>query len=60
MTKAKGGVDKNLTNVVEDLDIEPVNGHHAQQLQQDANDRRNQAAMNHDHPPDLSTPKTGD
>jgi hypothetical protein len=56
MTKAKNGVDKNLMNVVEHLDRNPVNSHHAQQLQQDANDRRNQAAMDHDDPSDLSTP----
>ncbi|WP_127534505.1 hypothetical protein [Paenibacillus kobensis] len=60
MTKAKGGLDKNLSNVVEDLDVEPVNSHHAQQLQQDVNDRRHQAEINHDHTSDLSTPKTGD
>ncbi|WP_336604349.1 hypothetical protein [Paenibacillus sp. MMS18-CY102] len=58
MTKAKGSADKNLSNVVDQLDRNPVNSHHAQQLQQDANDRRNQAAMNHDHPTDLSTPET--
>ncbi|MBD3922122.1 hypothetical protein H8B09_25395 [Paenibacillus sp. PR3] len=56
MTKAKNGVDKNLSNVVEQLDLNPVNSHHAQQLQQDKNDRRNQAAMDHDDPSDLSTP----
>ncbi|PWV97415.1 hypothetical protein DFQ01_12158 [Paenibacillus cellulosilyticus] len=56
MTKAKNGVDKNLTNVVEQLDRNPVNSHHAQQLQQDVNDRRNQASMDHDDSADLSTP----
>ncbi|EFM10845.1 conserved hypothetical protein [Paenibacillus curdlanolyticus YK9] len=58
MTKAKGSADKNLSNVVDQLERNPVNSHHAQQLQQDANDRRNQTAMNHDHPSDLSTPET--
>lgn len=38
MTKAKNGVDKNLSNVVEDLDQTRVNSHHAQQIQQDTND----------------------
>lgn len=56
MTKAKNGVDKNLSNVVEQLENNPVNSHHAQQIQQDRNDRRNQAAMNHEDPTDLSTP----
>ncbi|GGG90952.1 hypothetical protein [Paenibacillus radicis (ex Gao et al. 2016)] len=53
MTKAKGSVDKNLSNVVNDLAQTPVNSHHAQQLQQDVNDRRNQDAINHDQPTDL-------
>lgn len=57
MTKAKGTADKNLSNVVEALDIEPVNSHQAQQLQQDKNDRRNQDAINHDNPADLEHQK---
>ncbi|WP_165280011.1 hypothetical protein [Paenibacillus protaetiae] len=58
MTKAKGTADKNLSNVVQHLDIEPVNSHQAQQINQDAADRRNQAAMNHDQPSDLSHPRS--
>jgi hypothetical protein len=57
MTKAKGTADKNLSNVVDALETEPVNSHHAQQLQQDKNDRRNQDAMNHDAPVDLEHQK---
>ncbi|MCC2683959.1 MAG: hypothetical protein K0R75_858 [Paenibacillaceae bacterium] len=40
--------DKNLQNVVGDLDKPKVNGFQAQQLQQDTNDRRHQDALNHD------------
>lgn len=40
--------DKNLKNVAEDLRKNPVNGHQAQQLQQDTNDRRHQDALNHE------------
>lgn len=47
MTKTKA-VDKNLQNVAKDLEQSPVNSHHAQQLQQDTNDRRHQDALNHD------------
>ncbi|WP_177182785.1 hypothetical protein [Paenibacillus sp. OV219] len=53
MTKVKGTADKNLSNVVEDLDKNPVNSHQAQQLQQDTNDRRHQDDLNHDEPSDL-------
>lgn len=53
MSKAKGNVDKNLSNVVEALDTEPLNSHHAQQLQQDKNDRRHQDSLNFDEPTDL-------
>lgn len=53
MSRSKG-VDKNLSNVVEDLDKTIVNSHHAQQLQQDTNDRRHQDALNHEG--DYSTP----
>ncbi|MDQ0659306.1 hypothetical protein [Paenibacillus sp. W2I17] len=48
MTKAKAGVDKNLQNVVDDLEQPAVNSHQAQQIQQDINDRRHQDALNHD------------
>jgi gamma-glutamyl-gamma-aminobutyrate hydrolase PuuD len=41
-------VDKNLQNVVKDLDQIKVNSYHAQQIQQDTNDRRHQDALNHD------------
>ncbi|WP_169450837.1 hypothetical protein [Paenibacillus taiwanensis] len=47
--KAKGSADKNLLSVVDSLDEATVNSHHAQQLQQDHNDRRHQDALNHDH-----------
>lgn len=47
MTKNKGGADKNLQNVVKDLDQTIVNSHQAQQLQQQTNDRRHQDALNH-------------
>ncbi|WP_169456492.1 hypothetical protein [Paenibacillus pinihumi] len=53
MTRAKNNLDKNLSGVVHDLENEPVNAHHAQQLQQDKNDRRHQDALNHDQPTDL-------
>lgn len=53
MTKAKGSVDKNLSNVVDALAIDAVNSHQAQQLQQDKNDRSNQDDINHDHPTDM-------
>jgi hypothetical protein len=45
--------DKNLRNVSADLETAPVNSHHAQQIQQDRNDRRHQDALNHDKPTDL-------
>jgi len=54
MTKAKNGLDKNLSNVVEDLNQTTVNSHHAQQIQQDTNDRRHQDALNHDKTTDLT------
>ncbi|WP_248929345.1 hypothetical protein [Paenibacillus hamazuiensis] len=47
MTKNKSNVDKNLQNVVEDLDKTVVGGHHAQQVNQQSNDRRHQDALNH-------------
>ncbi|GGG26334.1 hypothetical protein [Paenibacillus abyssi] len=56
MTRAKNNLDKNLSNVVDDLELTPVNSHHAQQLQQDSNDRRHQDALNHDKPVDLKHP----
>lgn len=47
MTQQKSR-DKNLQNVVKDLEVEAVNAHHAQQLQQKTNDRRHKDAQNHD------------
>jgi hypothetical protein len=60
MSKAKGGLDKNLSNVVEDLAVTPVNSHQAQQIQQDTNDRRHQDALNHDNPNDLNSAVNND
>ncbi|GIO35060.1 MULTISPECIES: hypothetical protein [Paenibacillus] len=54
MTKAKNGLDKNLSNVVDDLNQMAVNSHHAQQIQQDTNDRRHQDALNHDKTTDMT------
>ncbi|MBD8500505.1 hypothetical protein [Paenibacillus arenosi] len=50
MTQAKNHVDKNLSNVVNRLEEVAVNSHHAQQLQQDHDDRRHQDELNHDSP----------
>lgn len=47
MTQQKA-IDKNLQNVAKDLETGAVNSHHAQQLQQDTNDRRHKDALNHD------------
>lgn len=47
MTKQRAA-DKNLQNVVDDLNQEPVNAHHANQLQQQKNDRQKQDRHNHD------------
>jgi len=47
MGKSKSNIDKNLSNVVEDLEQDAVNSHHAQQLQQDKRDRRHQDELNH-------------
>ncbi|MFF2484288.1 hypothetical protein [Paenibacillus sp. NPDC058071] len=58
MAKAKGSLDKNLSNVIDDLEQNPVNAHNSQQLQQDVNDRRNKDAINHDHPTDLKHQRT--
>jgi len=58
MSDNNGFADKNLSNVVEDLEREPVNSHQAQQLQQKKNDRRHQDALNHDHPTDQEHPKS--
>jgi hypothetical protein len=41
-------VDKNLQNVVDELDRKPVNAHQANQLQQQKNDRQKQDRHNHD------------
>lgn len=46
--KKERNVDKNLQNVVKDLEQVKVNSFHAQQIQQDTNDRRHQDALNHD------------
>ena len=51
-------VDKNLRNVVEQLEQTPANSHQAQQLQQDKNDRRHQDALNHDAPVDQEHART--
>jgi predicted DNA binding CopG/RHH family protein len=56
MSQAKDGLDKNLSNVVKDLDKTAVTSHQAQQIQQDTNDRRHQDALNHDKTEDLSHP----
>ncbi|MCJ8015193.1 hypothetical protein MUG84_26340 [Paenibacillus sp. KQZ6P-2] len=56
MTKAKPGLDKNLSNVIDELNESPVNSHHAQQIQQDENDRRHKDADNRDKPTDLIHP----
>ncbi|MCD9022680.1 hypothetical protein [Cohnella silvisoli] len=53
MSDSNGFVDKNLSNVAEDLAKNPVNSHQAQQLQQQTNDRRHQDALNHDKTTDL-------
>ncbi|QTH43082.1 hypothetical protein J4772_00940 [Cohnella sp. LGH] len=45
--------DKNLSNVVNELENSPVNSHQAQQNQQKKNDRRHQDALNHDKSTDL-------
>lgn len=58
MSDANGFADKNLSNVVEQLEQNPVNAHHAQQLQQQKNDRRHQDALNHDKTVDQAHPKS--
>ncbi|MNJ05305.1 hypothetical protein D3C73_1665400 [compost metagenome] len=45
--------DKNLGNVVHDLEQSPVNSHQAQQLQQDVNDRRRHDVRNHNKERDM-------
>ncbi|WP_200956168.1 hypothetical protein [Paenibacillus sp. Root52] len=54
MSKAKAGVDKNLQNVAADLEQTAVNSHHAQQIQQEVNDRRHQDSLNHDKTKDMN------
>lgn len=54
LTQNKSGVDKNLQNVVKDLEQTAVTSHQAQQIQQQTNDRRHQDALNHDKPIDSS------
>ncbi|TBL67628.1 hypothetical protein [Paenibacillus thalictri] len=48
MTKNKSNVDKNLQNVVKDLDKPVAGSHHTQQVQQQTNDNRHQDALNHE------------
>jgi hypothetical protein len=48
MANDNGLPDKNLSNVTEHLAQNPVNAHHAQQLNQNSNDRRHQDAIRHD------------
>ncbi|MNV91323.1 hypothetical protein D3C71_1858080 [compost metagenome] len=47
MTQQKSA-DKNLQNEVKRLDMEGVNAHNAQQLNQDLNDRKHMDALNRD------------
>jgi len=47
MTKAKS-TDKNLQNVVKELDRSELGGHANQQRQQQTNDRRHQDLLNHE------------
>jgi hypothetical protein len=47
MTEQKSR-DKNLQNVVKDLDKTVVRDHQAQQVQQKTNDRRHRDALNHE------------
>ncbi|WP_018749763.1 hypothetical protein [Paenibacillus sanguinis] len=47
MARSKSGRDKNLTNVAEQLDRNPVNALDAQQMQQQANDRRHRDVHQH-------------
>ncbi|MDU4695675.1 MULTISPECIES: hypothetical protein [Paenibacillus] len=53
MARSKSGIDKNLTNVVEDLDRTPVNAQQAQQMQQKVNDRRHRDINNRDNNKDM-------
>lgn len=46
--------DKNLQNVVDELEQAPVNSHQAQQMQQQKNDRNRQDRVNHTKPKDYS------
>lgn len=50
VTKNKSNVDKNLQNVVKDLDKQRITSQQAQQVQQQTNDHRHQDALNHDEP----------
>jgi hypothetical protein len=58
MADSNGMADKNLSNVTEQLAHTMVNAFHAQQLQQKKNDRRHEAAINHDDPVDQEHPKS--
>lgn len=54
MTRAKGSAqDKNLENIVQDLEHAPVNSLEAQQMQQKANDRRHYDVRNHQKETDM-------
>lgn len=46
MTKARNGVDKNLQNVVESLNVPDLPAMANQQINQDKNDRRHQDKLN--------------
>ncbi|MFD1177438.1 hypothetical protein ACFQ3W_14170 [Paenibacillus puldeungensis] len=53
MTRHKGGADKNLSNVVQDLEHSPATSQEAQQLQQSVNDQRHRDAHNHHKKKDM-------
>ena len=54
LAKKKGAADKNLQNVVKDLEGQtPVNAHNANQLQREREDRRHQDHLNHENESDM-------
>lgn len=53
MTRVKGSADKNLSNVVQDLDRSPVNSQEAQRMQQDINDQKHADARHHHKAKDM-------
>lgn len=53
MSRAKSGLDKNLSNVVKDLEKNPVNSLDAQQMERHKNDVRKNDAINHQHEVDM-------